>query len=151
MKKVTLTFLLAITMTILYSQKKIDIVERPGKNAISVSFFGPTPVLGITYERILTRILAIEVGIGFPSAGLGLKFYPVGLRINQPMFHVGITATYFASEESEMTPAPTFLIYIPFGISVFKKRGFNFVFDLGPGYAWDRFIPYGNLKFGYRF
>lgn len=67
------------------------------------------------------------------------------------MFHVGITATYFASQESEMTPPPSFVVYIPIGVNVFKTRGFNFAFDLGPGYAYDHFIPYGNLKFGYRF
>ena len=59
--------------------------------------------------------------------------------------------TYFASQESEMTPPPSLVVYLPIGISYYSKKGFNFGIDLGPGRAYERFIPYGNLKFGYRF
>lgn len=152
MKKLVLTFLLLASTTIVFCQADpVEEEPRLRKNAISFSFFGPTPILGITYERILAKKLSIEIGFGLPSVGLGLKLYPHNVKVDKPMFTVGVSATYFASQESEMTPAPTFLIYIPFGVSVFRKKGFNFAFDFGPGYAYDRFVPYGNLRFGYRF
>ena len=150
-KNIILTLVLIISTSLIYSQKSLDDIEGLRKNAISFSFFGATPVVGITYERILASKLSIEIGVGLPSAGLGFKIYPHNVKVDKPMFHVGVTATYFVSQESEMTPPPSFVIYIPIGVSVFKKKGFNFAVDLGPGYAYDRFIPYGNLRFGYRF
>ena len=140
-----------MSMLLIHGQKSLNDIEGLRKNAISFTFFGATPILGITYERVLAKKLSLEIGVGLPSIGLGVKIFPRNIQVNKPMFHIGITATYFASQESEMTPSPTFLVYIPIGVSVFKRKGFNFCIDLGPGYAFDRFIPYGNLKLGYRF
>lgn len=150
-KKHTLVVLFLLLFYSGYSQNSLKDIEGLKKNAISFNILGPTPVIGITYERIIASKFSMEIGVGFPSAGLGFKIYPLNVQVDKPMFHVGVTATYFASQESEMTPRPTWVIYIPIGMSVFKRRGFNFVIDFGPGYAYDRFIPYGNIKLGKRF
>jgi len=150
-KNIILTLVLILITSMIYSKKSLNNIEGLRKNAISFSFFGATPILGITYERVLAKKLSLEIGVGLPSIGLGLKVFPRNIHMNKAMFHVGITATYFASQESEMTPGPSVVVYIPIGISYYGKKGFNFGIDLGPGRAYERFIPYGNLKFGYRF
>ena len=138
-------------MLLIHGQKSLNNIEGLRKNAISFTFFGATPILGITYERVLAKKLSLEIGVGLPSIGLGLKIFPRNIRVNKAMFHIGITATYFASQESEMTPPPSLVVYVPIGVSYYGKKGFNFGFDLGPGLAYQRVIPYGNLKFGFRF
>ena len=158
-KRLTIIFIFVVFTTSVYTQNKLDNIYMLRKNAISFSILGPTPLLGITYERVLAPKLSVELGIGLPSAGLGIKIFPTNIQVDIPLFHIGITATYFATQESEMTPAPSLVVYIPIGVAVFKRGGFNFAFDMGPGYAfnmgsndsWDRFLPYGNLKFGKRF
>ncbi len=69
------------------------------------------------------------------------------------MFHTGITATYFDSRDSFLD-ALGVIAYLPLGMSYFGEAGFNFGIDVGPGVAMGDetvFVPYGNLKVGYRF
>jgi hypothetical protein len=158
-KRTLLSAFLAFSLLFAYGQKSLQNIDGLKKNAISFTILGPTPIIGITYERILASRLSMELGAGLPSIGLGIKVFPTKVQVEKPMFHIGLTGTYFASQESEFTPPPALVIYILIGLSVFRKGGFNFAFDMGPAYAfdianensWDRFTPYGNLKFGFRF
>ncbi|MFQ3214703.1 MAG: hypothetical protein ACI9C9_002243, partial [Marivirga sp.] len=43
------------------------------KNAISFSILGVTPALGLVYERIISKKVSTELGVGFLSLGAGIK------------------------------------------------------------------------------
>lgn len=136
-----------------YSQ---EINNEPGeirKNAISFNVLGTTPVLGITYERIVSEKISLEIGLGLPSIGVGMKIFPFGIREGELMFHTGITTTYVDSGDSFLD-AQGVLAYVPLGMSYFGKQGFNIGIDVGPGVVMSdetTFVPYGNLKLGYRY
>ena len=109
--------------------------------------------MGITYERILSDKINFEIGLGIPSIGVGMKVFPSGIREGKLMFHTGITATYFDTRDSFLD-ALGVIAYLPLGMSYFGEAGFNFGIDVGPGVAMGDetvFVPYGNLKVGYRF
>ena len=73
-KKHALTLLLLFLVLAGLNQNALNDIEGLRKNAISFSILGPTPIFGITYERILARKLSLEIGVGLPGAGLGFKF-----------------------------------------------------------------------------
>lgn len=131
------------------------------KNAISLNFFGSTPAIGITYERVLSKRFTAEFGLGLPSVGIGAKCYPTYLKTNKVKFYFGLTTTYvntgvlYGGYENGWEG---FVIYVPVGISYFGNQGFSFGVDIGPGraipiYHYDggSFLAFGNLRFGYRF
>jgi len=45
------------------------------KNAISFNLLGTTPVIGLTYKRIVSNHVSLEVGVGLPSIGIGAKVF----------------------------------------------------------------------------
>jgi hypothetical protein len=49
------------------------IVLEARKNAIS--FNRDLSVIGITYERIVSEYVSLEVGVGLPSIGIGAKIF----------------------------------------------------------------------------
>jgi len=131
------------------------------KNAVSFNFGGTTPLIGITYERLLSKNMSIELGIGKPSVGFGIKFFPYGIKTLKIRLHLGLTAVYVNSGDNEIFGLKAIIIYLPIGLSYYGKNGFNFGFDLGPGilnnysfynnhYLDSNLIPYGNLKLGIR-
>lgn len=125
------------------------------KNAISVNALGTTPFLGVTYERIISPKSTFEIGAGIPSFGLGFKFYPSSIEEQKLLFHLGITANATDLGDGVLIGGILYLAYVPLGISFFSSGGFNFGLDVGPSLVFDEdestFIPYGNLKLGYRF
>jgi len=153
-KYLILICILFLSSTI-YSQEIKNETDEIRKNAISFNILGTTPVLGITYERIVSDKISLEIGLGLPSIGVGMKVFPSGIREGKLMFHTGITATYIETvdfwggdEEGKV------IAYVPLGMSYFGKAGFNFGIDVGPGVRFEdetAFVPYGNLKVGYRF
>ncbi|MEP6261154.1 MAG: hypothetical protein ABJ092_06220 [Gillisia sp.] len=124
------------------------------KNAISINILGTTPLIGITYDRVVSEKVSIEIGAGIPSVGAGFKYYPWGIKESKILFHVGLTGSYVFSEALDVwgnsEKKGIFMGYLPIGISYFGERGFNFGIDVGPVAA-AIVAPYGNLKLGYRF
>lgn len=138
----------------IYSQGIKNETDEIRKNAISFNLLGTTPVLGITYERILSNKISFEIGLGLPSIGVGMKIFPYGIREEKLMFHTGITATYIDLGEGDYIGGQGGLAYLPLEMSYFGKAGFNFGIDVGPGVVVSdetTFVPYGNLKLGYRY
>ncbi len=121
------------------------------KNAISANLLGTAPVLGITYERLLSQYTSIEVGLGLFSLGTGVKVYPWKAKTGKVVFHTGGTVTYFVFPLG----GEVVIAYVPIGFSFFSSGGFNFGLDIGPGYYGedddDYVSVYGNLKVGFRF
>lgn len=118
------------------------------KNGISVNLLGTSPLFGITYERLLSKYISLEAGIGLASLGAGIKIFPFKVNEGQFAFHSGFTIAH--EYYTEYTVA-----YIPFGTSYFGKDRFNFGIDLGPAHfsdGYDNYIFfYGNIKLGIRF
>ncbi|UQD55653.1 hypothetical protein [Flavobacterium sp. K5-23] len=126
------------------------------KNAVSFSILGTTPIVGLTYERILSNHLSIEAGIGLPSFGLGVKVFFSEIKEQKMMFNTGLTATYVDFGDSYLFSGNTVILYLPIGLSYYGVKGFNFGIDLGPalntGYEDAAIIiPYGGIKLGKRF
>ena len=124
------------------------------KNAISFNIAGSTPIVGITYDRVVSENLSIEIGAGVPSIGAGLKYYPWNIKESKILFHVGLTGSYVFSEAFDVwgtsDKSGIFMGYLPIGISYFGEHGFNLGVDIGPAVA-AIIAPYGNVKVGYRF
>jgi len=136
------------------AQERNSSIEEMRKNAISFNFLGSTPLLGITYDRIVSEKVSIEIGAGIPSVGAGFKYYPWNIKESKVLFHVGLSTSFIFTEPHNVwgTNDKTgfFMGYLPIGMSFFGKNGFNLGIDLGPSVA-TKVIPYGNLKLGYRF
>ena len=124
------------------------------KNAISFNIAGTTPIVGITYDRVVSENISLEIGAGIPSVGAGFKYYPWGIKESKILFHVGLTGSYFFTEALDIwgtsDESGVFFGYLPIGISYFGEHGFNLGVDLGPIVA-DVFAAWGNIKVGYRF
>jgi len=138
------------------AQEKVENVSR--KNAISINVAGTTPFIGITYERLLSDKINVEVGLGAVSVGVGFKYFPWPISDNKMVLHTGFSTNIFA------TPFDTFgdgeyssISYAMVGLTYFGKEGLNFSIDIGPSLNYDftfnetSFPMYGNLKIGYRF
>jgi len=153
-KYLILIFILFLSSTI-YSQEIKHETGEIRKNAISFNILGTTPVLGITYERIVSDKISLEIGLGIPSIGVGMKIFPYGIRDGELMFHTGISAAYVEFVDFwDGDTSQSALAYLPLGMSYFGKAGFNFGIDVGPGVVVGgekNIIPYGNLKLGYRY
>ena len=128
------------------------------KNAVSINIAGTTPFLGITYERLITNQLNVEVGLGVYSVGAAITYFPFPIYKNKMVFHTALGSNIFA------TPFDTFgsgdfsnTNYLAVGLSYFGREGFNFGLGIGPSinydFTFDEYARsiYGNLKIGYRF
>ena len=136
------------------AQEKPSSIDGIRKNAISFNILGTTPVIGITYDRIVSENISLEIGAGVPSIGAGFKYYPWNIQESKILFHVGLTGSLVFSEAFDVWGTSdqngVFLGYLPIGISYFGEHGFNLGVDAGPAVA-DIILPYFNLKLGYRF
>ena len=145
--------LLFISFTSIAQETTSDF-DSMRKNAISFNIAGSTPIVGITYDRIVSENLSIEIGAGIPSIGAGLKYYPWDIKESKILFHVGLTGGYLFTEALDFwgtsDVSGVFFSYLPIGISYFGEHGFNLGVDLGPLVA-DSIGAWGNIKLGYRF
>jgi len=137
------------------AQETTSGIEGMRKNAISFNILGTTPFVGITYDRLVSENLSVEIGVGIPSVGAGFKYYPWGIKESKMLFHVGLTGTIISAKAldiwgSSEDNAGIFVAYLPIGVSFFGEKGFNLGVDLGPAVA-AKFAPWGNVKVGYRF
>lgn len=102
------------------------------KNGISINLFGTSPFLGVTYERLLSKYISLEAGVGLVSIGAGIKIFPFKVKEGKIVFHTGLTIAH--EYYSEYTIA-----YLPLGISLFPKNSILFGIDLGPAHFSDEF------------
>ncbi len=151
---VFLTLILVFMSFFVNGQETTSDFDSMRKNAISFNILGATPIIGITYERIVSKNISVEVGGGIPSFGAGFKYYPSGIKESQMLFHTGLSGSFVESSSFDVWGTSdntwVFLGYLPIGVSYFGKKGFNLGVDLGPAVA-DTFAIWGNVKVGYRF
>lgn len=125
------------------------------KNAISFNLFGTTPLLGVSYERLLSNKVSVECGVGIPSIGVGIKYYPYKVKQSKASLYLGLTTVLFNSGDNEITGANGSLFYFPVGFSYFGNKGFNFGLDGGLAVVREDIFttgyPYINIKLGRRF
>lgn len=153
MKKFILIISIVLCSLTVFSQSNTDGIR---KNAISFNFLGTTPVIGLTYERIVSNHVSLEVGVGLPSIGVGAKVFFNKIQEQQMMFNTGLTVFYVDFGDGYLISGSGVVIYVPIGLSYYGKKGFNFGIDVGPGINTGNedgviIIPYAGLKLGKRF
>lgn len=162
MKKITLIISILLCSTSAFCQEKSDSFGGIRKNAISFNFLGTTPVIGITYERILSQYTSLELGIGTNSAGVGVKILPFKIKESAMMFTTGLSTTYADYKDGWLASGKRIQLYVPIGVSYYGTKGFNFGIDVGPAYRIfsknsnsdiddNGFLPWGGIKIGQRF
>jgi len=116
--------------------EKIKNTEKTSKrNIISASVFGMTPLIGVVYERLLTPFLGVDIGIGIPSVGAGLKLYTPQIRDDKWSLHIGGSHHFF------LFPwAGGWKTYFPIGLNRMSEDGFRISFDFGPQISWHENI-----------
>jgi len=121
--------------------------EPADKNYISISLGSTTPVIGITYERILAGFLGIEAGAGLFSGGAGIKLYPFKLKKEDVSFHLGASHYIFAFP---MIGAD-WKTYVPLGFDYISSNHIRYSIDAGPVFSWDNDYSSNELMPGINF
>jgi len=162
MKKSVFVVAVFFCSTIMFSQENKNDFDGIRKNGISFNFLGITPIIGITYERVLSQYMSLELGIGSNSAGLGVKILPFKIKESTMMFTTGLSTTYADYKDGWLANGKRVQLYVPIGISYYGTKGFNFGIDVGPGYRmyikesnnvndYNGFLPWAGIKIGQRF
>jgi hypothetical protein len=159
MKKFILIISIILCSASVFAQGKGDDFGGIRKNGISFNFLGTTPVVGITYERIMSQYMSLELGVGSNSVGLGVKIMPFKIRESAMMFTTGLTTSYADYKDGFLASGKRVQLYVPIGISYYGIKGFNFGIDVGPGYRMyvdstsddNGFLPWAGIKIGQRF
>lgn len=162
MKKSVFVAAVFFCSTIMFSQENKNDFDGIRKNGISFNFLGTTPVIGITYERVLSQYMSLELGFGSNSAGLGVKILPFKIKESTMMFTTGLSTTYADYKDGWLANGKRVQLFVPIGISYYGTKGFNFGFDVGPGYRMyikesnninddNGFLPWAGIKIGQRF
>ncbi len=147
------------------AQKKMSLPTIK-KNSVSANILGTASYLGITYERVLTKKMIGEVGIGLIGYGAGITYYPLkNIAPKQLNPFVGLKYTNHAIVDGENKA----VTYLPVGLTLFTARLINISLDAGPSYVrhkspgykptleekatfpYNSFSFFGNLKVGFRF
>ncbi|TDD99478.1 hypothetical protein [Flavobacterium cellulosilyticum] len=162
MKKITFISTIFLCSTLAFSQSNKEGIEGMKKNAISFNLLGTTPVIGITYERIVSQYMSLELGVGIPGVGVGVKIMPFKIKESTMMFTTGLSTIYADYKDGFLANGKRVQLYVPIGISYYGIKGFNFGLDVGPSYRMfikdsndynsdNGFIPWAGLKIGMRF
>ncbi|WP_367756442.1 hypothetical protein [Flavobacterium sp. WC2430] len=156
MKNFILIILVLLSSATVFSQENKNDFGGLKKNAISFTILGTTPVIGLTYERIISNYVSLEIGVGLPSVGIGAKVFFSKIQEQKMMFNTGLTATYVDFGNGYLLNGNAIVIYLPIGLSYYGLKGFNFGVDIGPGLDTGNedgtiLIPYAGLKLGKRF
>ena len=117
------------------------------KNFFSISVGSTTPIIGVTYERLLTRSIGLEAGIGIFSAGVGAKIYPFKLEQGKVNLHVGISQYFFGF----VFIGGEWKTYIPIGLDYISERNIRYSIDAGPVFPWYFLDPVYELFPGVNF
>lgn len=121
-------------------------------NNISIGLTGlPTYPIGLSFSQMLNNRLAFEIGVGLLSGGGGFTYY-----VTNPQTHrFNPYAGFYGGLEFDNYS----MFYVPFGISYFGKKNFQYSVDIGPmfsdgvSFEGDDTNPsfWFGLKAGYRF
>ena len=136
----------------LKAQNSIEASLGIEKNSISGNIFGTSSIIGFTYERIMSKTIIFEAGVGFIGLGTGFSYYPFDIQLSK-------VCPYFGVKFSTFFPEGVIIGYIPFGLTLFENNKLNFGIDYGPAYGnlnllggkSMQFFALGNLKIGMRF
>lgn len=161
LKKLLFTLIILFFTAIGYSQTTASFSnkndsknpDRFRKNSVSYNIHGTTQFLGVSYERIVSKSISVEAGIGVLSFGVGFKTYLYKIKNDKVNFHIGLTSIYCAD------PIINFSVknYLPIGATYFWSKGLVIAIDAGPVTRYDlgdktnKFAGYGNIKVGFRF
>lgn len=140
------------------AQNSIEASLEIEKNSISGNIFGTSSVIGVTYERIMSKKIIFEAGVGYIGLGAGVSYYPFDVQLSK-------FCPYLGAKFSTFVPEGVIIGYIPFGLTLFSKNKVNIGIDIGPSYGklvdYDsggfeisgsmHFFLLGNLKIGMRF
>ena len=139
------------------AQNSIEASLEIEKNSISGNIFGTSSVIGVTYERIMSKKIIFEAGVGYIGLGAGVSYYPFDVQLSK-------FCPYLGAKFSTFVPEGVIIGYIPFGLTLFSKNKVNIGIDIGPSYG--KLVDYdsggfeisgtliyllGNLKIGMRF
>ncbi|MFT4983541.1 MAG: hypothetical protein ACI9Q9_000578 [Flavobacterium sp.] len=162
MKKFIFVVVVCLCSINMFSQENKNAFDGIRKNGVSFNFLGITPVIGITYERVLSHYMSLELGVGTNSAGLGVKILPFKIKESTMMFTTGLSTTYADYKDGWLVNGKRVQLYVPIGLSYYGTKGFNFGIDVGPGYRMyikesnnvnedNGFLPWAGIKIGQRF
>ncbi|MEO9531274.1 MAG: hypothetical protein ABJG68_11880 [Crocinitomicaceae bacterium] len=130
------------------------------RSSVSAHFGGVTGLIGFSYDFLLSRRWAVEVGCGYPATGFGFKFYPFKIERSKERFHIAQRSVLFAAS---WEGSPKIQHGLSFGLTFFATNRWNWGIDLGPMYehstsSFDQIKPEKgpfnlmfNLRAGYRF
>jgi hypothetical protein len=129
------------------------------KSSISVELAGASGYVGLVYDLFLKEKLRVGASIGYPGAGVNVKWYPFGIGRGKYVLNAGLRGQLFLPPNE----TSTLLYNLPIGISYFALNRLNFDLDFGPAYAMpavqgeslsnftDDLYFWGAFKIGYRF
>ncbi len=100
------------------------------RSAVSANFSGVTGLIGGTYDVLLSKNWAFEVGGGFPGMGVGFTCFPWSVERGKERFHIAHRSVFFFGpwEPNKYQHA------LCFGITFFGQKRWNWGIDLGPVY-----------------
>lgn len=162
MKKLILITSIVLFSSTVYSQDHKKGFDGLKMNAVSFNLLGTTPVVGLTYERIVSDYMSLEIGVGSNSFGVGTKIMPFKIKASTMMFTTGLSIVYADYKDGFLASGKRTQFYVPIGISYYGIKGFNFGIDAGPAYRAfandansnvddNGFIPWAGIKIGMRF
>ena len=152
MRPFSLLFILLFFPTLGFSQDH--------QNIISGNILGSSSAIGLSYERIVSDNLSLELGAGIIGLGAGISVYPWGIQTSSLCFYTGLKVSSFVLVDV----GGGTVAYVPFGASFFTPSNWIIGLDVGPANGMlvsssfggstsetTRFYIYGNLKLGFRF
>ncbi len=152
MKKIVLLFLFFVQ----FSSFGQEINPRNEfKNGLRLSVGGPTRFLNVNYNHFFTQNINLELGVGVIGAFAGVKYYFGSAdKVMQFAPYVGAQLyTAVMSDNSILGFDMPFGVYLPCGVQLFSKNGFNLsleayyllLFDA------DGSRPFGSIHVGKNF
>jgi len=157
---VMVLIIIIVSTSFAYSQDTLSTSNPIKKNALSFSYFGTSGIMGISYDRIISKRVSVEVGAGIVGIGAGFKYYLSQIRPEKILFITGFSLTIsslFNDTDVRIITGKGFIVYLPIGINYIGKRRLNLGIDIGPSSTFVKnnsgtyLSVYGNLKIGYRF
>lgn len=100
------------------------------RSAVSANFSGVTGLIGLSYDVLLSKKWAFEIGGGFPGAGAGFTWFPWPVERGKERFHIAQRSVFFFApwEPNKFQHA------LCFGLTFFSEKPWNWGIDLGPVY-----------------
>ncbi|MGR3810871.1 hypothetical protein [Jiulongibacter sp. NS-SX5] len=153
MKPFTVIFVIILSLVSIDSKAQEDNYSY-GRNAVSFAIMGSTPILGFTYERVFNPKWEGELGIGWLSGNIGIKYFPFEMKTSKLLPHIDLNASFSPLYEDCFLcfGGKGYLGYLPVGLSYFGKKGLNLGIDAGPASTFqDPPFLYAGLRIGKRF